>query len=125
VPTDGDYLVCLEAENDIGCIDTACVKIYIEGEFYLYVPNAFTPNNDGRNEKFKPVIKGFDEENYNWYIYDRWGLQIYQTENESDGWNGKYMEKEAPIDTYVWRLKTKNKYSGKRIDLTGTFTLVR
>jgi gliding motility-associated-like protein len=125
VPTDGDYLVCLEAENDIGCIDTACVKLYIEGEFSLYIPNAFTPNNDGRNEKFKPIIKGFDEENYNWYIFDRWGLQIYQTENENDGWNGKYMEKEAPIDTYVWRLKTKNKYSGKPIDLTGTFTLVR
>ncbi|MFB6258633.1 MAG: PKD domain-containing protein, partial [Flavobacteriales bacterium] len=69
----GTYDVCLKAENTYGCQDSICKEVVIEGRFILYVPNAFTPDGDGINDRFGPVVQGADESDYHFYIYDRWG----------------------------------------------------
>lgn len=70
-----------------GCTDTTTNCLIIEPDFKLYIPSAFTPNSDGRNETFKPIgqyIKTFEM-----YIFNRWGEQIFHSTNLNQGWNGE------------------------------------
>ena len=67
----GTFTVQLIVTTQHGCVDTAYSTIYISDVFSIYVPNAFTPNGDGRNETFTPVVMGYDY--YEFWIFDRWG----------------------------------------------------
>ncbi len=123
----GDYEVCLTATSNKGCQDSTCQRVTVQGRFTLYVPNAFTPNGDGVNDKFAPVIRGADREDYNFYIYDRWGEQVFESHHPEKKWNGsiKGDKSEAKTDVYVWKLVTKNKYTGKEVIERGHVTLIR
>jgi gliding motility-associated-like protein len=70
----------------------------------IYVPNAFTPNGDGKNETFRPVVTGFN--NYRLSIVDRWGNIVFESTNAYEEWNGKINNSgiECPQDIYTWRL---------------------
>ncbi|MCE3278176.1 MAG: hypothetical protein K0S44_367 [Bacteroidetes bacterium] len=84
----GDYTIILTAVNANGCIDTARIMIHIDELSALVIPNVFTPNGDGKNDVFKPVIaEGIEE--YKVTIYDRWGLKMEELTNENIGWDGK------------------------------------
>lgn len=65
-----------------------------------FIPNTFTPNNDGFNDVFIPVA-GTQKE-WKFEIYNRWGNKIFSTEDESLGWNGTAEGKSAPDGTYFW-----------------------
>ena len=123
----GNYKVCLDATSLYGCKDSVCKTVKIDGKFSLYVPNAFTPDGDGKNDKFYPVIRGADRSNYQFTIYDRWGEVVFQTNRVEDKWDGsiKGETSEAKTDVYVWRIETKNKYNGKEIVKQGHVTLIR
>ena len=80
---------CLFVSTDIeGCVDTACYNIAVRDKFYIYTPNAFTPNNDGINDVFLPIINGFDSEKFSMFIFDRWGNLVFESQNLNLGWNG-------------------------------------
>lgn len=93
-------------KNQYGCVDTAVQEIYVEPQTTFYIPNAFTPNRDGSNEMFAPVI--FDVSEYEFIIYNRWGEQIFYTNDPKAGWNGKIDGKFAPDGVYVWQLRFRN-----------------
>ena len=77
-PAIGDYLVCLTVENIAGCKDSICNPIKVESEFTFYVPNAFTPNEDGVNDYFGPVVGGKENiQKYAMQIFNRWGKSKY------------------------------------------------
>lgn len=122
-----DHQVCLKAENSYGCRDSICKDVKVQGEFILYVPNAFTPDGDGVNDIFRPVVQGADRSDYTFYIYDRWGEVIFRTTDPTEGWDGsvKGSTSASKTDVYVWRLVTKNKYTGKGIERKGHVTVVR
>ncbi len=101
----GTYIVRLIAINKFGCKDTAYDEIKILPDFIVYVPNTFTPNNDGLNDIFLPVVTGAT--NYTLLIYDRWGALIFTTKNKNQGWDGKANDgiEMAQIDTYIWKIE--------------------
>jgi gliding motility-associated-like protein len=86
----------------------------------VYIPNAFSPNGDGRNDIFIPVFNDtLKIEDYNLEIYDRFGVQIFQSRNPSIGWDG------LPFDTtYVYRFYMKCKGYNEPIVKSGSITLI-
>jgi gliding motility-associated-like protein len=118
----GFFNVMQVVENEFGCTDTMIVSVYIEPEFTLFAPNAFTPNGDGLNEIFKPEVFGAVE--YEFLVFDRWGQIIFQTTDPKAGWNGKLQGKDSPIGTYVFKIALID-FNKERYFKTGSFTLIR
>ena len=65
-----------------------------------YVPNAFTPNHDGKNDVFKALLFG-DIKKYDLIIYNRWGNVVYRTNDPDKGWDGTFKGTE-PSTGYIW-----------------------
>jgi gliding motility-associated-like protein len=120
-PDTGCYLVQQVVTSANLCTDTAEAFVCIDPDWSIYFPNAFTPNDDGVNDFFIPLGTGIDEDNYQLWIFDRWGNLIFTTTDFYKGWNGKVEggKEICQIDTYVWRVKCKDvmgnnhKYYGK------------
>jgi gliding motility-associated-like protein len=112
------YILTVVSQN--GCRNIDSVKVIVKSP--LYIPNAFTPNGDSKNDLFKiPAGHGID--NGNLSIYDRWGNLVYSTTDLNKGWDGTLKEKNMPSGTYVYML-TGLRYNQK-ITLKGTITLIR
>ncbi|MBN4051405.1 PKD domain-containing protein, partial [bacterium AH-315-M05] len=122
----GSYIVEQIIVNQFLCPDTFYRTIIIQPGYIFHVPNAFTPNKDGKNEVFIPQGIGIDEENFEMIIYDRWGNLIYETNDINKPWDGRANNgrKIAQQDVYVWVIFTKD-ILGKRHRYIGHVTLVR
>ncbi|MFH1320413.1 MAG: gliding motility-associated C-terminal domain-containing protein, partial [Bacteroidota bacterium] len=124
----GTYAVELIVENIFGCLDSITRDIVIENDFTLFISNAFTPNNDGKNDIFFPQGIGFDSniDEFMLYIYNRWGELIYETHDIKQGWDGSVNNGKvaAQEDVYIWLIKTRvlNK---NRYQYIGHVTLIR
>ena len=106
VDREGVYELCLEALNANGCHDTICKPVRVRDRPAVYAPNAFTPDNDGLNELFLPVIYSASEVvDYELLLYDRWGELLFETTSTDMGWNGKYRGEAVPTGVYTWRLR--------------------
>ncbi len=127
--TSGVYLVMLIAENEarFGCTDTTFEYVEVDPYFTFYVPSAFTPDDDQKNDTWGPKGNNFEYESYNVKIFTRWGELIWQTDNPNVFWDGTYKdsEKEAKQGMYVYQfvLKKFNTFEPKVI--SGTVTLYR
>jgi gliding motility-associated-like protein len=113
----------LEVTTTAGCTARDTVNFTVFKEAAVYVPDAFSPNSDGRNDIFRPAYIGIKKLNY-FSVYDRWGGQVFTTNNVSQGWNGVHRNSKAAIGTYVWIISAEN-IDGKKIQMKGTVTLVR
>ncbi len=111
----GTYSVTLIAINQYGCESRITKPLYVDPEFHIYIPNAFTPNGDGLNDVFNVKGVGIDENNFKMYIFDRWGELIYYTTDLYKGWNGtvKGHEGKATQDVYVYKIYVKDLKGGK------------
>ena len=89
----------------------------------VYIPNAFTPNNDSRNDVFKPLIFG-NLVKYEFNVYNRWGQLVYETNSTDGRWDGDYKGEPAPSGVFVWYAKA-NMINGTQIEQKGNVTLVR
>lgn len=89
-PTDtGQYLAKLNVQNSDGCLDSISKIITLSPTFSIYIPNSFTPDGDGINDTFFPIGVGINPtENYNFYIFDRWGKIIFESHLLNEHWNG-------------------------------------
>jgi gliding motility-associated-like protein len=81
----GTYITQLIIINQYNCRDTINGSLRINPVYRIYIPTSFTPNGDGMNEVFEPIISG--AKSYTMKIYDRWGGIIYQGDNQA--WDGK------------------------------------
>lgn len=86
--------------DEYGCTYVDSVLVQVTSS--LYVPNAFSPNGDGKNEVFKPISVNLSS--YELFIFDRWGQLIMRTSNTEDYWDGKFKGVKCPIDVYVWKI---------------------
>ncbi len=122
----GTYTITQMVITLQGCTAVYSTTIVIEPEFTLFVPNAFTPNGDGINEIFMPVGMYIDPNNYDLYIFDRWGNLIFHTATWGQGWDGKANggKKIAQEDVYVWKIITKD-FSGKKRQYVGHVSLIK
>ena len=92
----------------------------------IYIPTAFTPNGDERNNTFKPVItSGVDIFNYSFVIYNRWGQIIWESFNPSSGWDGTYNNIPCQDGTYTWKLRFKVINTDEVKEYMGSLTLIR
>lgn len=123
----GYHIVCLTTTDTLGCVNEYCDRVLVDDVLTVFVPNAFTPNGDDRNERFKPSVIGADKEYYEFMIFDRWGLLVFRTEDPNEGWTGGMDNSDTmlPDGVYVWRLKAKDQFSPEREDLIGTVTLLK
>ena len=120
----GDYNVVLIATNASGCQDTARLLIHVDVLSNLVIPNTFTPNGDGQNEVFRPII-GTWITSFKATVYDRWGLKMYEWSDVNGGWNGEAKNgKPAPDGTYYYIIEGKGADS-KSYLYTGFITLIR
>ena len=119
----GDYDVMLIVETINGCLDTIVGKVALTEEAVLFIPNAFTPNGDGVNDKFE--IKGTPIADYNLYIYDRWGEQIWSTHNFETHWDGTDRSgKPVSTGSYVYHIIGTD-YLKQQVSYQGTVTVIR
>jgi len=94
----------------------------------LFVPSAFSPNFDGLNDRFR--VKGPTQgiENYNFYVYNRWGQLIWHANNFNDSWDGTFNGAECPVDVYTWVMKfgvTGNLLNRDKVVKRGIITLIK
>lgn len=121
------YDVCLIATTEFGCKDTLCQPIVIQSEFQTFIPNAFTPDEDGRNEVFIPIVNGIDPDSYSLRIYDRWGTQVFFTTDPKQGWTGNINGGSyyAQSGMFVWRIEGKRLSNSKFEVVEGYVFLLR
>jgi gliding motility-associated-like protein len=122
-----EYWICLESTTEFGCNDSTCHSLFVEGEFWIYAPNTFTPDNDGVNEVFKPIVSGIDESTYLLSIFNRWGELVFETTDPNQAWIGDHQRGKhyVPNGTYVWRLTARHKYNADVISEGGHVTIIR
>lgn len=87
-----------------------------------YVPNAFSPNGDELNDIFR--VKGKNMMKLSMSIYNKWGELMFYTDDPTNGWDGVYMNKPAPIDTYKYKINVEG-IDGQSKEFIGYFSLVR
>jgi len=97
---EGSYDIMLKAINPEGCIDTAVRNYYYMPG--LWMPNAFTPDNNGNNDTFKPVTQRTTLEPYEFLVFDRWGQLIFKTTNPEVGWDGKHNGEPCLAGSYTY-----------------------
>jgi len=112
-----------EATDANGCRDTASVTIMAQPCCAVWLPNAFSPNGDGLNDKFKPEANGHPKE-YVMHVFDRWGGLVFSSFNITEGWDGTVKGKPADIATYYYRISGKC-VNGEPLDRKGELTLIR
>jgi gliding motility-associated-like protein len=122
----GLYKVEQVVFNASGCTDTATVYIPIYPFINFFMPNAFTPNNDGLNDVFIPVGSFFGIGFYNFSIWNRWGERIFFTEDYATGWNGQKNNtgENAPPGVYAYTIDYIDG-RGESKKLKGQCTLIR
>ncbi len=113
--------VCIRAYNEV-CADTFCRDIFILFESLIGVPNAFSPNGDGVNDVVKVEGKGIVTLSFR--IYNRWGEKVFETTDQSIGWNGIYKGTLQEMEVYTYALEA-TLINGQTIPLKGNITLLR
>lgn len=119
----GNYRISLIMVNSFGCMDSTSDIVHILPEFRFWVPNAFTPDDNARNDFFMPITIGVSQ--YHLEIFNRWGQRIFQTTDPETGWNGTYKGTESPQGIYIWKVSFKNLASDKTEEHLGHVTLIR
>jgi len=96
--------------------------INVKPSLYIYVPNAFTPNEDGLNDTFGGL--GVGVKNYHLVIYNRLGQLVFETDKQADQWDGTYGGKPAPIGSYAYAIDVKGYYDND-FHKEGTISIVK
>ncbi len=118
----GIYNVTLIAISEIGCVDTIIKPLTIEDAFYVYVPNAFTPDGFRFNYAFEASVIGVKELNVR--IFNRWGELVYESNDINFQWDGKYNGQPVQDGSYIWKIRYKTN-SGRDILRTGHINCLR
>lgn len=120
----GNYYLNLSVISDKGCKNEITKVISIENEGDLYIPNAFTPNDDGMNDVFK--AKGVGITKFEMQIFDRWGHLVFESNDIELGWNGRFKNQgELLVKQAVYTYKVSYyKGSAKQFVKYGNVTLL-
>lgn len=120
----GMYCTKLVVMNMHGCMDTTTQCLEISPAFNLYIPSAFTPNSDGLNDVF--MAKGNYVKSFEMYIYDRWGMELFHSNDINTGWNGTVHGSAtlAQEDTYIYRISVTDTQDNIH-SYTGNVTLLK
>lgn len=112
----------LMATNPDGCqsVDTINVR---NAKSFVVFPDAFTPNDDGYNDVFRPTVSNVIS--FHMSIYSRWGQFMYETNDIKTGWNGIYKSEKCPAGLYVYVVSYVLQDTFETKTMRGSFTLIR
>ena len=114
----------VQVYNEIGCVDAAYVTVKVFATLpTVFVPDAFTPNGDGKNDLLKPIMAGIQKMEY-FTVYNRWGQLVYQLQANEQSWNGSVNGKAQPTGAFIWVVKAVD-YNGNPYFKKGIVTLIR
>jgi gliding motility-associated-like protein len=124
----GTYKVTLTATSPEGCSSEKTRYVEVKNDFEVYIPNSFSPNYDGINDKFAPIFTpyGLNEKSFEMEIFDRWGHLVYRTTDVSRGWDGTFQNKgDTPLKegVYVFRIRFRD-LEGKAHQKSGTVSML-
>jgi len=123
VPVNPQENTCytLKGISQFGCVSYDEVCVVVTKDWNVYIPNTFTPNNDGVNDLFMPAGYGLTEISLT--IFDRWGHQIFNSNDAMMGWDGKLKGKTCEQGVYIYKAEIKT-ISGNVVEKTGHVTLL-
>ena len=116
----GKYEVIYVVNNQFNCVDSLSATLIINPVYQIFIPNSFTPNNDGDNDTFKPFVNGAKD--YTITIFDRWGEIIFQDDNGI--WNGKINGNFVQDGVYSYSILV-NDFKDKPFIYTGIVTILK
>ncbi len=119
---DGYYNVCLTARNEYGCIDTACKQVRGIVVPLIDVPTGFSPNGDGVNDMV--YVKGYGIQTMTFRIFNRWGEKVFESTDQSKGWDGRYKGDIQEMEVYGYTLKVEF-FDGTKDTKSGNITLLK
>ena len=117
------YTYTVTANTPAGCSGTASITLKVYKGPDIYVPTGFTPNDDGKNDKFYPLSVGIKKINY-FRVFNRWGQMVFSGTTLNDGWDGKLGGSEQPGGVYVWIVQATTR-DDRVIIKKGTVMLIR
>lgn len=122
----GLYPVQLIVTHQNGCTDTLIRDIRLRSIDDLYIPNAFSPNNDGVNDEFRGFGPLGGKQDFELTVFARWGDQVFYTNDPSEAWNGRVNNtgEFLPQGVYVYYVTFKNP-NGEQISLKGLLNLLK
>ena len=118
-----DRVYQVTASTIAGCKGEGYVRVRVYKGPDIYVPTGFTPNGDGRNDRFTPFPVGIKSLTY-FRIFNRWGQQIFSTNRLHDGWDGTLNGTKQPSGVYVWMIQAVTD-DNRVINKKGTVTIIR
>jgi gliding motility-associated-like protein len=121
VPRDSTTFTVVYTDQ-AGCEATDFINITVLNDQSLYIPNAFSPNGDGKNDELKIYARFVKE--FNWSVFNRWGEKVFETNDINFGWDGRYKGVLQPPSVYVYYL-TVTYLNNKTVHNQGSVTLIR
>jgi gliding motility-associated-like protein len=124
----GVYPVTLTVTNTYGCEGRITDEVVVTNDFQVYIPNSFTPNNDGLNDVFMPVMEGMEfVTRYEFQVFNRWGEVVWETTNPNIGWAGnpKGEDYYSESETYSYQLIIEIEQSAETKVYRGLMTMVK
>lgn len=120
----GAYFINQIVTNQFGCADTMTKEIVVDFGFKIFVPKAFSPNNDGKNDLF--MAYGEDVNEFEFRVFNRWGQLMFTTYDVTSGWDGTIRNsgRLATNDLYIYAIKGTDKY-GRQFEVSGTVNLIK
>ncbi len=123
----GEYNICLTAYSQDGCASQNCELILVHPRLVVHCPNAFTPDGNGLNEMFQPIMEGHDSSDYLFQIFDRWGQKVFESIDPTIGWSGNNNGGDYYVqnDTYIYRIEAKELLTAEKKEFIGHVTVMR
>lgn len=118
-----DMTYFLTVTTDMGCVATDTLNLKVAKGPEIYAPTAFTPNGDGKNDRYRIFPVGITDL-MTFKIFSRWGKILYSSLNTSEGWDGTVNGIQQPAGTYIWMAIGKT-FDGKILKRQGTLILIR
>ena len=120
--SDTTRTITVTGKSAAGCLDTASLIVTVNYLDQLFIPNTFTPNNDGRNDEFK--VYGNNINRVEMRIFNQWGQMVFESKDPTRGWNGFFKGEQQPIGVYVYVVKVTLK-DNSVVNKKGSLNLVR
>ena len=127
IETVSPYNVCLYATSQYGCVDTLCQDVYVENVLQVFAPNSFTPDGDGLNDVFLPVVNGELNDSYRFWVFNRWGETVFFTEEVGKAWTGGFGDGDYYIQDgyYFWKIEVSDLEKSKKKTYKGNVFIMR
>ena len=118
----------VDVTNEFGCKSSDTILIFPES-FKIYLPTAFSPNNDNVNDIFIPISPYEVDFDYEIMIFNRYGQMVFKSNSISEGWDGNYQNLPCPVEVYTWIVVVQpmvesSFYAGQNM-MKGNVTLLR